>query len=34
LFEAKLDPERLADIERNMQYADDVLRYMIVRKEE
>jgi small subunit ribosomal protein S6 len=34
LFEAKLDPERLNDIERNMQYTDDVLRYMIVRKEE
>lgn len=34
LFEAKLDPERLTDIERNMQYADEVLRYMIVRKEE
>ncbi|MAT98194.1 MAG: 30S ribosomal protein S6 [Anaerolineaceae bacterium] len=34
LFDAKLDPERLADIERNMQYTDDVLRYMIVRKEE
>ena len=33
LFDAMLDPERLADIERNMQYADDILRYMIVRKE-
>jgi small subunit ribosomal protein S6 len=33
LFDAKLDPERLTDIERNMQYTDDVLRYMIVRKE-
>ncbi len=33
LFDAKLDPHRLADIERNMQYNDDVLRYMIVRKE-
>ncbi|MEZ4589637.1 MAG: 30S ribosomal protein S6 [Chloroflexota bacterium] len=34
LFDAKLDPERLSDIERNMQYADGVLRYMIVRKEQ
>lgn len=34
LFDAKLDPQRLADIERNMQYTDDVLRYMIVRKEQ
>jgi small subunit ribosomal protein S6 len=34
LFDAKLEPERLPDIERNMQYADDVLRYMIVRKEQ
>ncbi|MCA9916478.1 MAG: 30S ribosomal protein S6 [Anaerolineales bacterium] len=34
LFDAKLDPERLPDLERNMQYADDVLRYMIVRKDE
>jgi small subunit ribosomal protein S6 len=34
LFDAKLDPERLADIERNMQYTEDILRYMIVRKEQ
>ncbi len=34
LFDAKLDPERLKDIERNMQYVEDILRYMIVRKEE
>lgn len=34
LFDAKLDPQRLSDIERNMQYTDDVLRYMIVRKEQ
>jgi small subunit ribosomal protein S6 len=33
LFDAKLDPQRLNDIERNMQYTEDVLRYMIVRKE-
>jgi len=34
LYDARLDPERLNDIERNMQYTDDILRYMIVRKEE
>ena len=34
LFDARLDSERLNDIERNMQYTDDILRYMIVRKEE
>ncbi|MBK7896788.1 MAG: 30S ribosomal protein S6 [Candidatus Promineifilaceae bacterium] len=34
LFDAKLDPERLNDIERNMQYTDSILRYMIVRKEQ
>jgi small subunit ribosomal protein S6 len=34
LFDAKLDAQRLNDIERNMQYTDDILRYMIVRKEE
>ena len=34
LFDAKLDPTRLNDIERNMQYNDDILRYMIVRKEQ
>ncbi|GJM42635.1 MAG: 30S ribosomal protein S6 [Ardenticatenaceae bacterium] len=33
LFEAKLEPEQLNDIERNMQYTEDVLRYMIVCKE-
>ena len=34
LYDAKLDPERLADIERNMQYTEDILRYMIIRKEQ
>ncbi len=34
LFEAKLDADRLGDIERNMQYTEDILRYMIIRKEE
>ena len=34
LYDAKLDAERLPDIERNMLYAEDVLRYMIIRKEQ
>lgn len=34
LYDAKLDPEQLGEIERNMQYNEDVLRYMIVRKEQ
>ncbi len=34
LFDAKLDPQRIADIERSMQYTDDILRYMFVRKEQ
>ncbi len=32
-YEAKVDPERISDIERNMQYTEDILRYMFVRKE-
>ena len=34
LFNAKLDPGRIADVERNMQYTEDILRYLVVRKEE
>lgn len=33
LYEGMLDPGRLSEIERSMQYTEDVLRYMIVRKE-
>ncbi len=32
-YEAKVDPVRISDIERNMQYTEDILRYMFVRKE-
>lgn len=32
-YEAKVAPERVSDIERNLQYTEDVLRYMFVRKE-
>jgi len=33
LYEGKIDPTRVKDIERNMQYAEDILRYLVVRKE-
>lgn len=33
LFDAVLDPARIPDIERSMQYMEDVLRYLVVRKE-
>lgn len=32
-FEAKIDPANITSIERNMQYAEDIIRYMFVRKE-
>jgi len=34
LYEAKLDPTRIKDIERSLQYNEDVLRYLVVRKDE
>ena len=34
LFEAQLDPTRIRDIERSMQYNEDVHRYLVVRKED
>lgn len=34
LFEGQLDPTRIKDIERSMQYNEDVLRYLVVRKGE
>ena len=32
-YEVSLDPQRIPDIERNMQYTEDLLRYLVVRKE-
>lgn len=32
-YEANVDPQRVVDIERNMQYSEDILRYLVVRKE-
>ncbi len=34
LYEAKLDATRIKDIERSMQYNEDVLRYLVIRKGE
>lgn len=31
-YEATLDPTRVVEIERNMQYVDDILRHLVVRK--
>lgn len=33
LYEARLDPSRIAEIERNLQYTEDIIRYLVVRKE-
>ena len=34
LYEAKIDPTRISDIERSMQYNEDIIRYLVVRKGE
>ncbi len=33
-YDGLLDPERVRDIERSMQYMEDVLRYLVIRKPE
>lgn len=33
MYEASIDPSAIAEIERNMQYVEDLLRYLVVRKE-
>ena len=33
LYEAKIDPARIRNIERTFQYNDDILRFLVVRKE-
>ncbi len=33
LYEAKLSAERIPDIEQNFKFQEDILRYLIVRKE-
>jgi len=32
-YEAQVAPDRIVDIERNLQYTEDVLRYLFVRKD-
>lgn len=32
LFDARLDPDQVSEIERNLQFIDDILRYLVVRK--
>jgi small subunit ribosomal protein S6 len=34
LYEAKIDPTRIREIERSMEYNEDVLRYLVIRKGE
>jgi small subunit ribosomal protein S6 len=34
LYEAKLDPARLSEIERNMMYVEDIMRHLVIRKDE
>lgn len=34
LYLARLDAERIRDIERNMRFVEDLLRHLIVRKED
>ena len=34
LFEAQLDPPRLSEVERKILYEDDILRHLLVRKED
>lgn len=34
LYEAKLDPSRIREIERTMEFNEDILRYLVVRKGE
>jgi len=33
MYEAKVDPARIKDVERNLQFAEDIIRYLVVRKE-
>ena len=34
MYETGLDPTRIHDIERNMQYDENILRYLVVRQDE
>ena len=32
-YEAKMDPTQITELERNFQFAEDILRYLVIRKE-
>ena len=32
-YEVEIDPTRVTDIERNLQFSEDVMRYLFIRKE-
>jgi small subunit ribosomal protein S6 len=32
-YETSLDPSRISEIERSLQYMEDVLRYLVIKKE-
>jgi small subunit ribosomal protein S6 len=34
MYETELDADRIGEIERNLQYSEDILRYLVIRKEE
>ena len=34
LYLAQMEPSSVGDVERNIQYVDDVLRHLVVRREE
>jgi small subunit ribosomal protein S6 len=34
LYNAKMDPKRISDVERNILYVDDILRHLVFRKPE
>lgn len=33
-YEANIDPSNLSEIERSMRYIEDVIRYLVIRKDE
>ena len=33
MYEASLEPSAITELERNMQYVEDLLRYLVVRKD-
>lgn len=33
-YEANLNPAQVSEVERSMKYVDDILRYLVVRKED